>query len=137
MKVKRRVCSAALTLAMTLSLLVTMVLPAGAVDYAGGSGTRNDPYLIATAQQLKNFRDQVKSLPAIIGAFFTEIGNFGASEMTAGLGFTYVFAMIIAGFAGCLVIRNTIAMTQNIKLRYFAYYSFIVGIITLALNFAL
>ena len=32
--------------------------------------------------------------------FFTEIGNFGASEMTAGLGFTYVFAMIIAGFAG-------------------------------------
>ena len=59
------------------------------------------------------------SLPAIIGAFFTEIGNFGASEMTAGLGFTYVFA------------------TQNIKLRYFAYYSFIVGIITLALNFAL
>ena len=77
------------------------------------------------------------SLPAIIGAFFTEIGNFGASEMTAGLGFTYVFAMIIAGFAGCLVIRNTIAMTQNVKLRYFAYYSFIVGIITLALNFAL
>lgn len=77
------------------------------------------------------------SLPAIIGAFFTEIGNFGSSEMTAGLGFTYVFAMIIAGFAGCLVIRNTIAMTQNIKLRYFAYYSFIVGIITLALNFAL
>ena len=77
------------------------------------------------------------SLPAIIGAFFTGIGNFGASEMTAGLGFTYVFAMIIAGFAGCLVIRNTIAMTQNIKLRYFAYYSFIVGIITLALNFAL
>lgn len=57
--------------------------------------------------------------------------------MTAGLGFTYVFTMIIAGFAGCLVIRNTIAMTQNIKLRYFAYYSFIVGIITLALNFAL
>ncbi len=56
--------------------------------------------------------------------------------MTAGLGFAYVFAMIIAGFAGCLVIRNTIAMTQNVKLRYFAYYSFIVGIITLALNFA-
>ena len=56
-------------------------------------------------------------------------------KMTAGLGFTYVFAMIIAGFAGCLVIRNTIAMTQNIKLRYFAYYSFIVGIITLAFKF--
>ena len=36
MKVKRRVCSAALTLAMTLSLLVTMVLPAGAVGLRRG-----------------------------------------------------------------------------------------------------
>lgn len=77
------------------------------------------------------------SLPAIVGAFFTEIGNFGASEMTVGLGFAYVFAMIIAGFVGCLVIRSTISMAQNMKLRYFAYYSFAVGIITLALNFAL
>ena len=84
-----------------------------------------------------NRKFAVRFSVSIIGAFFTEIGNFGASEMTAGLGFTYVFAMIIAGFAGCLVVRNTIAMTQNIKLRYFAYYSFIVGIITLALNFAL
>ena len=31
------------------------------------------------------------SLPAIIGAFFTEIGNFGASEMTAG---TWVYLCI-------------------------------------------
>lgn len=77
------------------------------------------------------------SLPAIVGAFFTEIGNFGASEMTVGLGFAYVFAMVIAGFVGCLVIRSTVAMAQNMKLRYFAYYSFAVGIITLALNFVL
>ena len=73
----------------------------------------------------------------IVGAFFTEIGNFGASEMTVGLGFAYVFAMVIAGFVGCLVIRSTVAMAQNMKLRYFAYYSFAVGIITLALNFVL
>lgn len=77
------------------------------------------------------------SLPAIVGVFFTEIGNFGASEMTVGLGFAYVFAMVIAGFVGCLVIRSTVAMAQNMKLRYFAYYSFAVGIITLALNFVL
>ena len=43
MKVKRRVCSAALTLAMTLSLLVTMVLPAGAVDYAGAAAPGTIP----------------------------------------------------------------------------------------------
>ena len=45
MKVKRRVCSAALTLAMTLSLLVTMVLPAGAgVTVNGVVGTVSDRY---------------------------------------------------------------------------------------------
>ena len=57
--------------------------------------------------------------------------------MTAGLGFAYIFAMIIAGFAGCLVIRSTLAMAQNVKLRYFAYYSFAAGIIVLVLNYAL
>lgn len=77
------------------------------------------------------------SLPAIIGAFFTEIIYFGSSEMTVGLGVAYVFAMIIAGFIGCLVIRSAMSVTQNVKIRYFAYYSFIVGIITLALNFVL
>ena len=77
------------------------------------------------------------SLPAIIGAFFTEIRYFGSSEMTVGLGFAYVFAMIIAGFIGCLVIRSAMSVTQNVKIRYFAYYSFIVGIVTLALNFVL
>ena len=77
------------------------------------------------------------SLPAIVGAFFTEIGYFGSSEMTVGLGFAYVFAMIIAGFAGCLIIRTTLDMAQKVKLRYFAYYSFAAGIIALALNYIL
>lgn len=75
------------------------------------------------------------SLPAIVGAFFTEIGNFGSSEMTVGLGFAYVFAMIVAGFVGCLFIRTTINMAQKVKLRYFAYYSFAIGIVALALNY--
>ena len=77
------------------------------------------------------------SLPAIVGAFFTEIGNFGSSEMTAGLGFAYVFAMIIAGFVGCLVIRTTLDMAQKVKIRYFAYYSFAAGMIVLTLNYIL
>ena len=41
------------------------------------------------------------SLPAIIGAFFTEVGYFGSSEMTVGLGFSFIFAMIVSGFVGC------------------------------------
>lgn len=75
------------------------------------------------------------SLPAIAGAFFAEIGNFASSDMTVGLGFAYIFAMLIAGLVGCLFIRTTINMAQKVKLRYFAFYSFAVGMIALALNY--
>ena len=77
------------------------------------------------------------SLPAIVGAFFTEVKYFGASEMTIGLGFASVFAMVIAGFVGGFVIRSMLQMTQKTKLRNFAYYSFVAGAVTLAVNFVL
>lgn len=77
------------------------------------------------------------SLPAIIGAFFTEVGYFGSSEMTVGLGFSFIFAMIVSGFVGCLVIRNMTLRAQKVKLRYFAYYSFIIGAAALIINFDL
>ena len=77
------------------------------------------------------------SLPAIVGAFFVEVGNFGAAEMTVGLGFAYVFAAVVAGFIGCLMIRTAINMSQKVKLRYFAYYSFAAGMIALAVNYML
>lgn len=77
------------------------------------------------------------SLPAIVGAFFVEAGNFGAAEMTVGLGFAYVFAAAVAGFIGCLMIRTAINMSQKVKLRYFAYYSFAAGMIALAVNYML
>lgn len=77
------------------------------------------------------------SLPAIVGAFFVEAGNFGAAEMTVGLGFAYVFAAVVAGFIGCLMIRTAINMSQKVKLRYFAYYSFAAGMIALAVNYML
>lgn len=75
------------------------------------------------------------SLPAIIGAFFTEVGYFGSAKMTAGLGASFVFAMIISGFVGCLVIRNMTLRAQKVKLRYFAYYSFVIGAAALIINF--
>ena len=77
------------------------------------------------------------SLPAIVGAFFVEAGHFGAAEMTVGLGFAYVFAAVVAGFIGCLMIRTAINMSQKVKLRYFAYYSFAAGMIALAVNYML
>lgn len=58
---RKRLCSAALALVMAVTLTLALAIPVGAAGYAGGSGTRNAPYLIGTAEQLKNFRDQVNS----------------------------------------------------------------------------
>lgn len=76
------------------------------------------------------------SLPAVIGAFFTEIGYFGAPSMTVGMIFASIFAMLLAGVAGCLVIRFMVQLVQKTKFRYFAVYSFVIGVIVLLCNYA-
>ena len=76
------------------------------------------------------------SLPAVIGAFFTEIGYFGAASMTVGMIFASIFAMLLAGVAGCLVIRFMVQLVQKTKFRYFAVYSFAIGVIVLLCNYA-
>ena len=53
---KKRMVSLLLVLVMLLGLLPTAALAAPA---SGGSGTEADPYLIATAQDLADFRDAV------------------------------------------------------------------------------
>ena len=53
---KKRMVSLLLVLVMLLGLLPTAALAAPA---SGGSGTAEDPYLIATAQDLVDFRDEV------------------------------------------------------------------------------
>lgn len=53
---KKRMVSLLLVLVMLLGLLPTAALAAPA---SGGSGTAEDPYLIATAQELVDFRDEV------------------------------------------------------------------------------
>lgn len=71
------------------------------------------------------------SIPAIIGAMFAQIGNFGAADMTVGLGFTYVFGMIIAGVVGVFMIRILLRLVNSLKFRYFSYYCFAIGLVTL------
>lgn len=76
------------------------------------------------------------SIPAIIGAFFSQILNFGSPEMTVGLGFTYVFGMILAAAVGTLTIRIMLKLVNNIRFRYFSYYCFVVGLATLFVYYA-
>ncbi len=69
------------------------------------------------------------SIPAVIGAFFVEAGEFTAVSMTVGKGFTYILGMIVAGITGYLVIRFMLKLSNQVRLRYFAFYSFAAGIL--------
>lgn len=58
MKKRKRLLPIALALLMVLTLLPAIALPAQAAGvFAGGSGTPEDPYRIATAEQLDNVRN--------------------------------------------------------------------------------
>ena len=75
------------------------------------------------------------SIPAVVGAFFVEMGEFTSVHMTVGQGFIYVLGMIVAGITGYLVIRFMLKLSNQVRLRYFAFYSFAAGILILAANY--
>ena len=78
----------------------------------------------------------ILSIPAIIGAMIMELGQFGSADMTVGLGFAYVFGMIIAAVVGMFAIRTCLRLVHKGKFRYFAYYCFLAGFIALITNSA-
>ena len=79
----------------------------------------------------------ILSIPAIVGAMLMELGQFGSADMTIGLGFAYVFGMIIAAVVGMLTIRTCLRLVHKGTFRYFAYYCFLAGFIALITNSAL
>ena len=67
--------------------------------------------------------------------FAASAGEFTAVSMTVGKGFTYILGMIVAGVTGYLVIRFMLKLSNQVRLRYFAFYSFAAGILILAANY--
>lgn len=79
----------------------------------------------------------ILSIPAVIGAMILEIGSFTASGMTVGRGFTCLLAAVTAGLVGRVVIRFLLKLVHKKKFRYFAYYCFLAGVLTLMENYVL
>lgn len=77
----------------------------------------------------------ILSIPAIIGAMILEVGEFTSSDMTIGLGFMYFFGMILAGITGYFTIRLFLKLVHKGKFRYFAIYCFLIGLVSLILNY--
>lgn len=79
----------------------------------------------------------ILSIPAIFGSLLLELGQFGSSGMTVGLGFSYVLGMIIAGIVAFFTIRYCLKLVHKGKFRVFAVYCFVIGFATLVMNYVL
>lgn len=117
---KKRILSLLMTLVIMLSLLSGLTLTASAtVSFNGGNGTRNDPFLIATAEQLAYFRDLVNGgNDTLCAKVVADIDLGGASWTPIGLTKSGYNGM----FDGCghLIsnlridsISNSISITQS------------------------
>ena len=92
---KKRLTSLVLVLALTLTLFAGLGATASAATFSGGSGTRNDPYLIGTAAELAAFRDLVNGGQSSLSAkLIADIDLGGQSWEPIGLtktGYTGAF----------------------------------------------
>lgn len=77
----------------------------------------------------------ILSIPAILGAFIAEAGNFASADMTVGIGFAFVFGMIISAVVGYMTIHYLLKIVHKGKFRYFAVYCFAIGILSLVFNY--
>lgn len=77
----------------------------------------------------------IMSIPAVIGAFFLEIGEFTSPSMNVGLGVDFVLGMLSAAVVGYFCARTLLRLVHKTKFRYFAYYCFLAGGLSLACNY--
>lgn len=77
----------------------------------------------------------IMSIPAVIGAFFMEVGEFTSPSMSLALGIDYVLGMLAAAVTGYFCARFLLRLVHKQKFRYFAYYCFLAGGLALACNY--
>lgn len=79
----------------------------------------------------------ILSIPAILGAAILEIKDVGQEVITQGMVGTYAAGMIAAALVGYICIRTMLVVVRNKKFKYFAFYCFAVGIISIVGHFVL
>lgn len=77
----------------------------------------------------------IMSIPAILGAFILELGEFTSPQMSLGLGADFVLGMLAAAMTGYFCGRTLLRMVHKAKFRYFAFYCFLAGGLVLAGNY--
>ena len=79
----------------------------------------------------------ILSIPAILGAAVLEIKDVGQEVIPGGMVGTYAAGMVAAAIVGYICIRSMLVVVKNKKFKYFAYYCFAVGVISIIGNFVL
>lgn len=79
----------------------------------------------------------ILSIPAILGAAVLEIKDVGAEMINGGLIGTYLAGMAAAALVGYICIRTMLVVVRNKKFKFFAFYCFAVGVISIVCNFVL
>ena len=79
----------------------------------------------------------ILSIPAILGAAVLEISEIGQETITGGVIGTYIAGMIAAALVGYVCIKTMLIVVKNKKFKYFAYYCFTVGVISVIGHFVL
>lgn len=78
------------------------------------------------------------SIPAVFGALVFEIrGAVGNPAVDSSYVLGGLIGMIAAAAVGCFCIRRMLILVQKKRLRYFAYYCFLIGIAAIAGHFLL
>ena len=73
----------------------------------------------------------ILSIPAIIGAAVLELSDISSEAVTGRLIGIYAAGMIAAAVVGYLAIRFMLRIVQNRKLKYFSYYCFAIGVLSI------
>lgn len=79
----------------------------------------------------------ILSIPAILGAAVLEIADVGQEVITQSMVGIYLAGMIASALVGYICIKTMLVIVKNKKFKYFAYYCFLIGVISIVGHFVL
>ena len=78
----------------------------------------------------------IMSVPACIGAFLVEAGNFASPGIDGNYVGALFLGVCVSALTGCLFLRPFMKLVSETKLRIFAVYNFLIGILMLIRSFS-
>lgn len=77
----------------------------------------------------------IMSIPVILGAAVLQVPDLAAESTSAGSLVNYAIGMIVAAAVGYVCIKTMLNVVRKQKFKYFAYYCFIMGTISIVAFF--